>query len=334
MRRNHQTRLSLHKPSLIFAALLALALPLALSAPAGAQSPTQTTTTQGQHAKNHAPQTWSVQVGQETPNQAIQGMAFLPTNVYVDAGDTVSWTAKSAEIHTVTFLAAGQSLESTQPFNPADPAQLFSEGGSTYDGHSYYNSGVMTNVANSGFPAVTNYRLTFPTAGTFTYYCLVHGAMMKGTVHVARAGTPYPFTQRQYNQLATLQSLAILWDGLKLWHETARLADPHHVYAGADDGTAMVMRFIQPTVKVRVGEKVTFINNGMAAPHTVTFGAEPANFAVPVGDPATFAGGDLNSGLMLPGSTFTVTFTKAGTFSYICALHDYMGMVGTVVVRN
>lgn len=314
------------------AALLALAMPLALSGPASANS--QAATTQGQHAHSQAPQTWSVRVGQETPDQAIQGMAFLPANVYVDAGDTVAWTARSAEIHTVTFLAAGQSLESTQPFNPGDPTQLFKQGGDSYDGHSYYNSGVMTNVTNSGFPAVTSYHLRFPTAGTFTYYCLVHGAMMKGTVHVARAGTPYPFTQRQYNQLATVQTLAILWDGLKLWHATARLADSHHVYTGADDGTAMVMRFIQPTVRIHVGETVTFINNGMAAPHTVTFGAEPANFFVPVGDPTTFAGGDLNSGLMLPGSTFTVTFTKAGTFSYLCAFHDYMGMVGTVVVRN
>jgi plastocyanin len=34
----------------------------------------------------------------------------------------------------------------------------------------------------------------------------------------------------------------------------------------------------------------------------------------------------------LPGQTFTVTFKKAGTFPYICALHDEMGMVGTVKV--
>ncbi|MFI5084630.1 MAG: plastocyanin/azurin family copper-binding protein [Actinomycetales bacterium] len=334
MRRNRETHQLLHKPSLIIAALLALALPLALSGPASANSLEQATAAQGQLAQTHAPQTWSVQVGQESRNQAIQGMAFLPTNIYVDAGDTVAWTVKAAEIHTVTFLAAGQSLESTQPFNPGNPAQLFKQGGDTYDGHSYYNSGVMTNVTNSGFPAVTNYHLTFPTAGTYTYYCLVHGAMMKGTVHVAKAGTPYPFTQRQYNQLATVQTLGILWDGLKLWFATAGLADSHHVYTGADDGTAMVMRFIQPTVRVHVGETVTFINNGMAAPHTVTFGAEPANFFVPVGDPSTFAGGDLNSGLMTPGSTFTVTFTKAGTFSYLCAFHDYMGMLGTVVVTS
>ncbi|MDQ6714409.1 MAG: plastocyanin/azurin family copper-binding protein [Candidatus Dormibacteraeota bacterium] len=30
----------------------------------------------------------------------------------------------------------------------------------------------------------------------------------------------------------------------------------------------------------------------------------------------------------------TFTFTKAGTYPYFCALHDFVGMVGTVVVRD
>jgi plastocyanin len=36
---------------------------------------------------------------------------------------------------------------------------------------------------------------------------------------------------------------------------------------------------------------------------------------------------------MEPGAKFVVTFAKAGTFHYICALHDGMGMVGKVVVK-
>ncbi len=49
----------------------------------------------------------------------------------------------------------------------------------------------------------------------------------------------------------------------------------------------------------------------------------------------------VNSGWLLPkgqeqsypgsGNTFTVTFQKAGTYSYICGLHPWM--VGTVVVK-
>jgi len=70
----------------------------------------------------------------------------------------------------------------------------------------------------------------------------------------------------------------------------------------------------------------------MGAPHTVTFGNEPANIFAPSGDPWHFSGGDLNSGIIPPQGTFEVTFKATGTFEYICALHDYMGMVGKVKV--
>ena len=32
-------------------------------------------------------------------------------------------------------------------------------------------------------------------------------------------------------------------------------------------------------------------------------------------------------------ATYKVTFTAAGTYQYICEIHDEIGMVGTVVVR-
>ena len=307
----------------LLASLAALALPLALTAGAGSGS-----------SHHPYPRTWTVQVGEESHSQAIQGMAFLPRNIWINAYDTIRWRANSGEIHTVTFLARGQSLASTQPFNPGDPRELGRVGGHRYDGHSYYNSGVMTNVSNSGFPAVKRYSLTFPKTGTFTYWCLVHGMAMKGTVHVRPVGTHYPFTQRQYNHRTAKETRAILRDGFHLWHETAEMATNHRVFDGNDDGVAMVMRFIRPTVHIHVGQKVTFKNIGMGAPHTVTFGPEPANLFAPSGNPKHFAGGALNSGIQLPGAMFTVKFTKAGTFHYICGLHDFLGMMGKVVVTK
>ena len=280
-------------------------------------------------AQPAASHTWQVAVGEEAAHDAIQGMAFLPGTLWINRGDTIVWTARAGEIHTVTFLASGQPLT---PFNPGDPTQLFPQGGTSYDGVSYFNSGILTDEVDSGFPASTTYSLSFDTTGDFTYYCLVHGVMMKGVVHVRAAGTHYPFTQAQYNRQSARDRAAIIRDGFRLWHETAEAATNHKVFAGADDGTAMVMRWIGQTVHVRLGSSVTFVNNGMAAPHTVTFGPEQPNIFVPYGDPTHFAGQPLNSGLFLPGATFTVTFTKKGTFQYICGLHDYLHMVGKVVV--
>jgi plastocyanin len=310
---------------ILIAFLTALFLPLALTGAAAAWS-------SGAHHESH--RTWTVQVGSESHNQAIQGMAFLPKDIYVNAGDTVRWDANSAEIHTVTFLAKGQTLASTQPFNPGDPKELLKAGGKWYDGTSYYNSGVMTNVSNSGFPAAVDYKLGFSKPGNYVYWCLVHGVMMKGVVHVRPLGTAYPYSQAQYDRQGAKQARAILRDGYHLWHETAEMATKHLVLVGNDDSMAMVMRFVRPTVVVHVGQQVTFTSPGMGAPHTVTFGTEPSNVFVPLGDPTHFAGGQLNSGLITPGSSFTVTFTKSGTFNYICGLHDYMGMVGKVVVRS
>jgi len=314
-----------HPLRLLIAFLTALFLPLALVGAAASWSPSH------HHPHHHS---WTVQVGNESRNQAIQGMSFLPKNIWINRGDTIKWEANGAEIHTVTFLAAGQTLESTQPFNPGNPQELLRQGGRWYDGHSYYNSGVMSNVSDSGFPAVMDYRLHFPKTGNFTYYCLVHGMVMKGTVHVRHEGTPYPYKQWQYDRYSAKQARAILRDGYHLWHETAKHATNHRVFEGNDDGTAMVMRFIHHTVYVHVGQSVNFKNVGMGAPHTVTFGPEKADIFAPYGDPTNFSGGQLNSGIQEPGAHFRVTFTKAGTYDYICGLHDFMGMVGKVVVKS
>lgn len=273
--------------------------------------------------------TWTVLVGSESRDQEIQGMAFLPSEIYINERDSIRWEANSAEIHTVTFLASGQSL---QPFNPFNPDELLKRGRSSYDGHSYYNSGLLANVDVPGFPDARSYTLTFPREGDFTYYCLVHGEMMKGTVHVREQGTKYPYSQADYDKSARAQERSILRDGHQLDAALAQQASNHRVIAGGDDGVAMVMRFVRPTVTVHVGETVVFANAGMGAPHTVTFGAEPANIFAPSGDRSHFTGGDLNSGIMWPGDEFAVTFQAKGTFEYICALHDYMGMVGEVKV--
>jgi plastocyanin len=278
--------------------------------------------------------TWTVQVGEESHNQSIQGMAFLPADIYIHRGDTVHWVANSAEIHTVTFLA-DQTATTPPAFNPGDPTMLFPSGGSTFSSGTYFNSGLMANVSNSGFPAGGDYSLTFPDTGTFTYFCLVHGAMMRGTVHVQSG--PLPFSQKDYDNQGRATTRAIMLDGHALWRDTRAAVDRHTVAMGADDGTAMVMRFVQPTVVIHVGQTVTFENNGMAAPHTITFGTEPANIFAPDGDPTNFTGGNLSSGIVppVPGlNHFTVTFNKAGTFRYYCALHDYMGMVGKVIVEG
>ena len=309
----------LRRLALAVAGTTALAIPVALAPSASAQT---------------TPVTWHVRVGAESPDMAVSAMAFLPKEVWVDAGDTVHWTAGSAEPHTVTFLAPGASLT---PFNPFDPTQVSRQGGTTEDGTAYTNSGIMATQPIFTFTdPTTSYDLTFPTVGSYTYYCLVHGEMMSGTVHVRAAGTPYPYTQQDYNRVGNAEAAADLAAGRDAWRASkqAHATTGHSVEVGIDGDGFSVMRFVRDHVVVHVGDTVSFTTMG-EAPHTVTFGQEPPIPALfgPSGDPAHFAGGDLNSGLLAPGVPFSVTFTATGTFHYICAIHDGMGMVGDVLVE-
>jgi amicyanin len=72
--------------------------------------------------------------------------------------------------------------------------------------------------------------------------------------------------------------------------------------------------FNPPTLNVKVGQTVTFVQED-TIPHTAT-GSGSSSF---IASPA-----------LQKGQTYTVKFTKAGTYNYICSIHP--NMHGTVVV--
>jgi plastocyanin len=121
------------------------------------------------------------------------------------------------------------------------------------------------------------------------------------------------------------------------------------------------VRFIDDQIHIRAGDTVEWNNHDPVTPHTVTFGTEPLDPVPPSDNVMTDADGALHatisssadsvhSGLIvappqerlgvpesppkppLGVTRFRVTFTRAGTFPYVCALHDNLGMKGTVIV--
>jgi plastocyanin len=272
------------------------------------------------------PVTWTVLVGSQTPDMAVQGERFLPGDVTIDAGDSVTWKANSAEIHTVTFVNGGAVQSSLPPFTGA-PSQVTPAGGDTMMPATDFNSGILV----MGAP---DYTLTFPTPGTYTYYCLVHGIMMRGVVHVQPGAADYPYTQADYSAQAALEAYGLNQHGRAQMRKATAASSNHRVITGTDDLIAMTMRFSLHKIVIHKGEKVLFKNTmSKNAPHTVTFGKVPADLFTPAGHPTNFRGGNLNSGIMVPGAKFTVTFNKVGTFRYLCGLHFDMGMKGVVVVK-
>lgn len=289
------------------------------------------------------PRTWFVQVGQQSGTGAIQGMSYGPPTVWINVGDTVQWRAASIEPHTVSFINAAHPAVN---FNPTISYMVTRTSQTWISAPGQFrNSGIMTTKPDPGLgPAqfqYTSYSLKFTGIGTYKYLCYIHGQMMSGTVYVRKAGTAYPASQGTYDWRAQHIRESVIADGLSQWDHTFGLATSHHVYIGASDMRAMVMRFVPSTVHIGVGESVTFdmAQNMGPVPHTVTFGTEPPAPFIKVGNPSAYAGGNLSSGVLLapgfgpPGSsTFTVTFTTAGTYAYKCMFHDGMGMRGSVTV--
>jgi plastocyanin len=274
--------------------------------------------------------------------EVSQGAALSYTPKYLDVtvGETVIWKDVDVlEPHTVSFgplallkdlAGKDQFIRIPQKTGPPhfafNPKVAFPTPPTPYAGTAFANSGLLTNGKA--------WSLTFAQPGTYEYICLIHGLAMNGYVIV------HPVQPRQ----GTL----------------------YHVQAGdgvrstADRTNATTSDAFYPqNVTIHVGDAVQWVGGF----HTVTFGPPSLlthlqeSFIVPVpqtsGPPlltlnpqvalpsggTTFSGkGFVNSGILPltlpPGSTapasFTLTFTKAGTYPYVCLVHP--GMDGTITV--
>jgi plastocyanin len=201
----------------------------------------------------------------------------------------------------------------------------------------------------------------FPTTGNFKLVCLVHPDMT-GTVHVLDAKQPLPHNQNFYFQQGRRERAALLLDIDSMpKHQMA----PNTVVTGGGEVSATaggtetlaIMRFDQDTITIHAGHTVEWNNIASSTPHTITFGTEPANLIPPSANVTTDADGALHgvvastsdnvhSGFIQAApqdriglaqapvgvARFRVTFPNPGTYPYICALHDGLGMIGKVIV--
>jgi len=198
------------------------------------------------------------------------------------------------------------------------------------------------------------YSLKFPTPGTYRYYCLLHGPSgMMGTIVVQNAGAPYPTAQSALANAVLTQTQSDLTQALGAVAQFPYASDGPHVAAGLAPGLNVgmpspltILRFLnggdlsKTTVTVAAGSTVQWTNLSNNAPHTVTFApvGQPFPTLNPFSPPSggnTYDGTTLvNSGVLFPGKSFSLTFTKAGTFTYHCIFHDDTEhMIGTVVVQ-
>jgi len=304
---------------------------------------------------------WTAQAGAQTPDLGNQALAFLPNEFWIHAGDSIHWTFRTGEFHTVTFLKPGQ----TRPALNSPTGTFVGCPGITADGSNFDTSTCVTSgTATTG----QTYTVNFPSTGNFKLVCLVH-TRMTGAIHVLPLSETLPYDQAFYDRQANNEGAELLADaaGLEvLGYADSLQSAAHEVTAGisavlATGGgsqTTSVMRFLGATTVVHVGDTVEWTNLATPPFHTITFGTEPANLMPPSpGLPRDSDGvlhavisspnASVNSGFIgapnqetvgqpqgpLDSTRFRVTFTVPGTFNYICGLHDQLGMIGTVIVH-
>ena len=153
---------------------------------------------------------------------------------------------------------------------------------------------------DSGFiDAGRTYARRFPTPGTFSYVCIIHPGMT-GTVLVTdSAGTAPP----PEAEPAIVES------------DEAATATPD---SGTPDSfriNVIDLDYDPRDLTVPVGTEVLWVNTGQA-PHTVTDNNDEL----------------VDSGIFMPGESFTLLFDQEGVFDYYCTLHP--GMEGRVTITE
>lgn len=298
-----------------------------------------------------AASTLDIDVGYGTGTVAAQ--AFGPGAATVVVGDSVRFTITSDEVHTVTF---GDGPATVPPANwpvsgwtaPAGPPP-WEFGSVQYDGTGFLNTG----IAVKGSTATVE----FTKAGTFAYLCAIHPGMA-GKITVVDSGSATTQAEADADASATEQALLGAVDGLRSDRLAAVSTDDngdgtttHHAYAdattqpgaqpGGGSGYLELLEFLPSRIEVKRGDTISWTGSAV---HTVTFlpeGDTVANHDAfttpPSGDGTDYDGtGIANSGLFNagPGSpaSFSLTFSKEGTYPFYCLLHAELGQIGTVVV--
>ena len=301
---------------------------------------------------------WQLQVGAQNGDMAHQALAFLPNEIWIHSGDSITWAFPANDIHTVTFLTPLQ----VRPNRFTGCAGGAPPDGRTpdfavYDGTACVNSGVLTSEDGQ------TYTVVFPVTGNFKLVCLVH-PNMTATIHVLALPTALPHDQVFYDKEADLERAALLSDVMASAHihsgqNEVTVGVGHIMGNGGGTQTASVMRFMDATKVIHVGETVEWTTAEGVTNHTITFGAEPnpLNQIPPSANVSSDPDGArhayissisdaVHSGFItqspqdrtglaqapLSATRFRVTFTQPGVYQYRCVLHDELGMVGEIIV--
>jgi plastocyanin len=307
-------------------------------------------------AQAQEPQTYTVFAG-DTADFNTAVLAFAPQDLQVHRGDTVTWAVTG--FHNIHFENALSELiiapevdgQPLPQLNPAVAIPSIDNGGIFQGGDA--NSGLPLDPAN----ASATFSLVMDVEpGTYAYFCDIHPGMV-GTITVVDSATAVPSPSEAFEIGAG--ELAMHAGGAVQTAMEASMQPPAvnedgalEVSAGLQAGTAAVLQFFPSVAVIDAGQSVTWsVADSSMEPHFVAWPPAPPgsefNIIPQEGAPPIIAlneialgttadgetigtEGSFNSGFLVPGQRFTLTFTEPGVYPYVCSIHP--GMQGTVIV--
>jgi len=305
-----------------------------------------------------------------TDDMAWSGMGFFPPNITINQGDTVEFDFY--DVHTVSFSSVAWVKGALSPFDflPGSPPQFaYSSwmgplgGVNVSDMSANYSSGLLVPGAN--------YTAVFPTVGVFFYACALHPYMLgmvmvvndssaNTTADVTAAGNA--MTSAWEDSLSGLEMTNNLYNTTPAKTALTGGASQYTILIGFGSFANVVPsafnRFIPGNLTINQGDALFFKWNSFEG-HDVDFNGTAAVFNdadTPCGtnqlcfnsnyfsmyppgaaQPYMYNGsGFTGSGVFspnAPSNNWTVAFTAAGMYPYICSLHDDMGMKGVITVN-
>jgi plastocyanin len=290
--------------------------------------------------------TWNITVGGENFASFASLNRFYVSDITVHPGDTINFNWQG--FHTVTFNPpAGKSV-----LDYVFPPGL--TGSTTLDTPTTFVNGTPSG-GGPGSPPPPPFTMTIGTNlpnGTYHFQCMLH-QYMHGAIHVTRGELPH--TDGENKTRANAQIAADVARSVALNNALLRRDREDVALVGAGDHTIDFINYYPSEVRVQAGEAVTFKLADFGDPHSVTFGYANAPLSPPgeiissAPSPATYSGGNLNSGYLMsksmfkywnlagvvPGFTrrseYTITFTTPGTYGFYCTIHGGILPDGTVV---
>ena len=273
--------------------------------------------------------TWYATVGAQSNDKGRQALAFLPNEIWIHAGDSITWTFDADELHTVTFIPDEGPRPFFQTVNGSPSGSQFPD--PTHPETTVVSSpGGFADLWGIGgqpppppaFVKGDTFTVNFPTPGNYKQVCLFHNNMT-GVVHVLEATQELPHDQDFYDRQAADQRRDLLSDrdgrsvaacgecaalnSLKARVVTAGTGEISATAGGTQ--TLSVMRFLADQIFIRAGDTVEWTNQSPVEAHTVTFGTAPTGLAIfspsaiPPATITTVADGALHGEITSPGDS-------------------------------